>query len=491
VHVVADVTGYFRRFPTEQLPVVPLPWGSLPNALDGTSSAGSSANYSRGDHKHGIAAGAITNTMITGPIDGAKIASTGLNADTVDGQHANVFASTSHIHSAADITSGTLSNNLFSAVSDLSAEGYLGNAAGDISLNNGMLQSSLNADLLDGQHASAFALSSHNHDAAYVNVTGDSMSGTLNVLIPSGGSHGISSITSSTALGAAGVEAKNFGAGFGLNAYSASSHAVVGQTVSISGYGGYFSNSGGSGMNRGVAVAGFSGSGSSADTHPSGSLSKAGGEFAGPNGVIGAASNDGTFGFGVIGIARSGDSSTGIYGLKVGGGNYAGYFSGNVYVYGTLSATTKAFKIDHPLDPANKYLMHYAIESPTVQNMYNGTIVLDAYGEAVVQLPDYFEAVNAEDFTYTLTPIGASMPGLHVAEEVQNNQFKISGGLGGKKVSWVLIAQRNDPWVKNNPAKDVVDKPKEEAGTYLYPQGHGQPESLSLTSVHMQRQTKP
>ena len=116
VNVVADVTGYFQRFPTEQLPGGSLPSDSLPNALDGTSSAGSSANYSRGDHKHGIASGAITNAMIgtgavstvkigdgqvtnakiTGPIEGSKISSTGLNADTVDGQHAGAFASLSH-----------------------------------------------------------------------------------------------------------------------------------------------------------------------------------------------------------------------------------------------------------------------------------------------------------------------------------------------------------------------------------------------------------
>jgi len=41
---------------------------------------------------------------------------------------------------------------------------------------NGSLQTNLNADTVDGQHASAFAINGHNHDAAYVNATGDSMS---------------------------------------------------------------------------------------------------------------------------------------------------------------------------------------------------------------------------------------------------------------------------------------------------------------------------
>lgn len=39
--------------------------------------------------------------------------------------------------------------------------------------------SGLDADLLDGNEASAFALSGHNHDSTYVNVTGDTMTGAL------------------------------------------------------------------------------------------------------------------------------------------------------------------------------------------------------------------------------------------------------------------------------------------------------------------------
>ncbi|MBN1755498.1 hypothetical protein JW877_04705, partial [bacterium] len=52
--------------------------------------------------------------------------------------------------------SGQLNTGNYSAYSDLGAEGYLGNAAGDLALNNGTLQSTLNADLLDGQHGSFY-----------------------------------------------------------------------------------------------------------------------------------------------------------------------------------------------------------------------------------------------------------------------------------------------------------------------------------------------
>jgi hypothetical protein len=235
---------------------------------------------------------------------------------------------------------------------------------------------------------------------------------------------------------------------------------------------------------NGIGVMGLSGSALVTDTHPTGlNFWKAGGEFAGRNGLIAAVSSEGgSWGHGIIGIAQSGSPGAGVYGWKSGGGNYAGYFSGNVYVTGNLSAGgTKAFKIDNPLDPANQYLYHYAVESPQVQNVYNGTVTLDAQGEAVVNLPAYFSAVNTGDYRYYLTAIGAPMPNLYVAEEIQGNTFKIAGGVAGKKVSWMVYGQRNDPWLRDNPQKDVVDKPKAEVGTYVYPQGYGQPESASLS----------
>src|ERR1019366_4143800 len=110
--------------------------------------------------------------------------------------------------------------------------------------------------------------------------------------------------------------------------------------------------------------------------------------------------------------------------------------SGNVSVYGTFSATgTKNFRIDHPLDPANKYLFHASVESSEVLNLYSGNAVLDASGEAVVQLPDWFEVIN-KDFRYQLTSIGAPGRDLYVAEEVSGGHFKIAGGRPGGKVSW-------------------------------------------------------
>ena len=70
-----------------------------------------------------------------------------------------------------------------------------------------------------------------------------------------------------------------------------------------------------------------------------------------------------------------------------------------------IATGAKPFMIDHPADPANKYLKHFALESDEVLNVYRGTIMLDGAGKATVTLPDYVELVNI-DFSYQLTGIG-------------------------------------------------------------------------------------
>jgi hypothetical protein len=124
---------------------------------------------------------------------------------------------------------------------------------------------------------------------------------------------------------------------------------------------------------------------------------------------------------------------------------YAGYFSGNVGITGTLSKSAGSFKIDDPIDPTNKFLYHSFVESPDMKNIYDGLIILDDRGEAVVKLPAWFGALN-QDFRYQLTAIGAPGPQLYIAQEVQDNQFKIAGGTPGGKVSWQVTGIRHDPY---------------------------------------------
>ncbi len=143
--------------------------------------------------------------------------------------------------------------------------------------------------------------------------------------------------------------------------------------------------------------------------------------------------------------------------------------SGDLISGGTINSV-----IDDPRDPANKYLKHASIESNEILNLYRGVSTFDASGEAVVQLPDYYDAIN-KNASYQLTPIGASMPDLYIASEVNNGSFKISGGIVGKKVSWTLTAERNDPYIRLNPEirNMVVDKGADR-GRYLAPEQYGQ-----------------
>jgi len=172
--------------------------------------------------------------------------------------------------------------------------------------------------------------------------------------------------------------------------------------------------------------------------------------------------------YGVYGRSDS-PSGVGVYGTAVSttGTNYAGYFSGNVHVNGTLTKSAGGFRIDHPLDPSNMYLSHSFVESPDMTNLYTGVVTLDDNGEAWVELPDWFEALN-KDFRYALTPIGQSAP-LYIAEEIQDNQFKIGGGVAGMEVSWFVTGIRHDPYAEENRIPVEEDKPAAEPGDVSIP----------------------
>lgn len=163
------------------------------------------------------------------------------------------------------------------------------------------------------------------------------------------------------------------------------------------------------------------------------------------------------------------------YGVVGTGGWYGVFANGNLGASGT-----KAFEIDHPLDPENKYLKHYSMESPEVLNMYRGNIVLDANGEATVTLPDYFKEINI-NFSYHLTPIG-SFANLYIKEEIQGNQFKIAGGNPNQKISWQVFAERNDLYLQQNPESKAVEVDKKEfdKGLYLRPELYNQPEEKGI-----------
>lgn len=190
-------------------------------------------------------------------------------------------------------------------------------------------------------------------------------------------------------------------------------------------------------------------------------------------GVVGSStSSDAILGFSASGNGIHGQSNSGTGVRAFSSTGTALVVQGSSTFSGPMSKPTGSFKIDHPLDPENKYLYHSFVESPDMMNVYNGNVTLDAMGEAWVVLPDYFEALN-RDFRYQLTPIGAPGPNLYIAQEVQGNRFKIAGGAPNASVSWQVTGIRHDPYAEANPIQVEVDKPEHERGTYLYPEAYG------------------
>ncbi len=225
----------------------------------------------------------------------------------------------------------------------------------------------------------------------------------------------------------------------------------------------------------GVGVIGFGGSASTSSGGTGGSL--IGGVSTAGNG------GDGLFAVGALGVGTGKKGGRGIVAISGGGAGgatagLAGEFLGDVEVSGNLSKGGGSFKIDHPLDPANKYLYHSFVESPDMMNIYNGNITTDANGEAVVELPDWFEALN-KGFRYQLTVIGTFAQAI-VAEKVKDNRFTIRTSAPGVEVSWQVTGIRKDAYANKHriPVEEI--KSEQERGFYLHPDVFNQPQERGV-----------
>jgi hypothetical protein len=185
-------------------------------------------------------------------------------------------------------------------------------------------------------------------------------------------------------------------------------------------------------------------------------------------------------GVGVWGIANNGNTAVAVFGSSIPG--YAGWFSGRVKVTGTLEKPAGSFKIDHPLDPANKYLSHSFVESPDMMNIYNGNIVTDAKGYAEITLPVWFEALN-RDFRYQLTVLDDSgsdeFVQVKVAKKVQGNRFTIRSSSPAVEVSWQVTGIRHDAYAEAHRIVVEEDKPVGNRGKYDHPELFGRPPTES------------
>lgn len=334
---------------------------------------------------------------------------------------------------------------------------------------------SLNADRLDGLDSTTFLQTipvpltlSANVDGFVINAENSS------TFTPTGGVSGQSTSTTGTTFGVRG--SSNSTSGRGVQGYasrtSGTNYGVHGSTESTSG--------------RGVFGHALNGTGSTYGGYFQSNSSTGIGAYGLGNsyGVFGESSN--ATGRGVYGFASApgANNATGVYGRNDSTNGWA------VFAQGKFGASgTKSFCIDHPDDPQNKYLLHYSTESPEVLNAYSGTIRLDGEGQAVVELPRYFAKINC-DPRYTLTAVGAPMPMLHVAREIDQSaliagakaaagevapgcSFLIAGGAPGGKVSWRVEARRNDLWVRQRGAPVEVEKQGPERGSYQHPELYG------------------
>ena len=246
----------------------------------------------------------------------------------------------------------------------------------------------------------------------------------------------------------------------------------VGSEISgtaISAYGGLSAN--------GQGWDGMDATGASTEATGPSAVAGEGGEFYGGN-------YEGPPGGGYAGDGISVRAGTGGISLKGVPGSYAGYFlgelgvQGDAYIYGTMNAESKDFMIDHPADPANKFLRHNSVESSEMMNIYTGNVTTNDKGEATVDLPSWFESLN-RDFRYQLTTIGRRAQAW-VAAEVADGKFSIATDSPNVKVSWQITGVRQDAYAKAHPLVVEEDKDPRERGFYMHPEFYGAPAEKQL-----------
>jgi len=287
-------------------------------------------------------------------------------------------------------------------------------------------------------------------------------------------------------VGIVGWAAATTGITYGVQAQSDSptGSAILGWSTPTTGenYGVWGLNA----SSQGTAVVGHCTSLSGLTTGVLGRADSSTDECAGVYGAAAAATGVTTGVWGVVTSTTEGAAA--VYGTSFGasGANFGVFGSAEsadgygVYSLGNMTASgTKAFQIDHPLDPANKYLNHYCAEGPQPLNVYRGNATLDGSGEAWVELPEYFESIN-RDATYQLTAVGGAAPGLHIAAKVKDNRFRIAGGAAGMEVSWSVSGVRNDLWVQAHGAPVEVAKSDKAKGRYLHPALFGLPSEAGV-----------
>ncbi|MCU0456516.1 MAG: hypothetical protein MUE74_09455, partial [Bacteroidales bacterium] len=490
------VTGIRGRAISETAPVAGqvLSWnGSSWTPLDDGISLPFSGQTNTGtsgiDIRHNAASGvtiggSFWNASISGTaVRGNSTASTG---DTYGGSFQNASTSGKAVNGFASATTGTTFGGRFENWSSSGTAVYGTAIATSGTTYGGQFHTSSTEGI--GVYGNATAESGNNCGGFFSSSSSDGIGIYGQVTKSSGNTRGVNGVSWSTSgMGVRGYAGSVTGANYGVYGLSASesgygvtgvASATIGRSYGV--YGISLSTEGMGVYGETIAESGFTysiyGRNSSIDGIAVFGLAH---NIAGINFGVYGLTNSST-GRGVMGSAvASSGVNYGVYGHTNSSEGYAGYFQGRVHIAGTLSKSGGSFKIDHPLDPKNKWLSHSFVESPDMMNIYNGTVILNNQGEALVQLPEWFEALN-RDFRYQLTAIGSPGPDLYISQEIENNQFQIAGGKTGLKVSWQVTGIRKDAFAEKNRIKVEEDKNPDERGKYMHPGLFGQPEEKGV-----------
>jgi hypothetical protein len=291
----------------------------------------------------------------------------------------------------------------------------------------------LNADTLDSLDSSAFALAAHNHDTAYVNQAGDTMSGTLAVSV---GGSGAAVSGSTTGTGNAG----NFQINNTSNTLSAlysttngSGSAIYGVATGT-GRAGLFSIINASNSVPAVsAVTNGTGPASAGTTTGTGNAgyfqinnaSSSVPALVGTTNATGAAAvagvTTGTGNAGYFQINNVSNSASALYATTNGSGA-AGYFNGNVVVTGNLTYNTPKTRYWSikgsefiPMDDANLYTK--SANGGLSGGGYYGAPIHLSDGAVITRIRVYYKDNAATDFSVRLDR-SDMMGGVNVMVEV-------------------------------------------------------------------------
>jgi hypothetical protein len=145
---------------------------------------------------------------------------------------------------------------------------------------------------------------------------------------------------------------------------------------------------------------------------------------------------------------------------------------------------TKSFRIDHPLDPENKFLTHYCAEGPEPLNVYSGEIRTGADGYAWIELPEYFSEINRNPrVQLTVDDMSDDFVMAKVVGGVREGGFRIRTSKPNTTVYWEVKAIRNDRFVQAHGAPVETEKSDFERGRYLHPHLYGAPETQGIYSA--------